>query len=248
LLLAFGLYKKYKLLVNKIKADQNLKSNFEKKLSQVRMNMLRAQMNPHFIYNSLNSINSFILKSDRANASGYLTKFSRLMRLILDNSRSEFVTLENELKALDLYIQLEALRFNEAFSYSIKHETNTATQQILIPPMLLQPFVENAIWHGLLYRTEPNGMLQINVVEAGQRLYITISDNGVGRKAAAAHKSKSALQNKSFGMKITEERIATVNEAYGTNAQITIVDDYDTQGVATGTTIKLELDCMYSTE
>ncbi|MES2647751.1 MAG: histidine kinase [Bacteroidota bacterium] len=248
LLSVAGLYIIYRVRIKQIREKEQLTTDFEKKISQVHMNLLRAQMNPHFIYNSLNSINSFILKSDRANASNYLTKFSRLMRLILDNSRNEWVTLENDLKALDLYIQLEALRFNQAFSYTIKNESITPSDGLLLPPMLLQPFVENAIWHGLLYRTEPGGQLQISVTERNKRLYISIDDNGIGRKAAATKKAKSALQQKSYGIKITEERIATVNQVFKTNVKVTFTDKFTPEGVAIGTTVLLEMDCLYLNE
>src|SRR4029079_9663520 len=122
------------------------------------------------------------------------------------------------------YIQLEALRFNQTFSYEIINQTITPSDQLLLPPMLLQPFVENAIWHGLLYRREPGGKLQINITEKNKRLYISIDDNGIGRKAAATKKAKSALQQKSYGIKITEERIATVNQVFKTNVQVNFID------------------------
>ncbi|MBC7873925.1 MAG: histidine kinase, partial [Ferruginibacter sp.] len=141
--------------IKKVRREEELKRDFEAKLAQVQMNLLRTQMSPHFLFNSLNSINSFILKNDRLNASGYLTKFSRLMRLILDNSRNEWVTLESELKAIELYIQLEALRFNHAFEYAIQIAPGLDSEDMLLPPMLIQPYIENAIWHGLMYNKKP---------------------------------------------------------------------------------------------
>src|SRR6188508_2969786 len=125
----------------------------------MEMQALRAQMNPHFMFNSLNSINNFILKNDPDNASDYLTKFSRLMRLILDNSRSEWVLLENELKALQLYIELEAVRFDNAFKYSMEVTKDVDPETMMVPPLIIQPYVENAIWHGLLHRKEPGGRI-----------------------------------------------------------------------------------------
>ena len=200
------------------------------------MSSLRAQMNPHFMFNSLNSINNFILKNDADNASGYLTKFSRLMRLILDNSRSEWVLLENELKALQLYIELEALRFDNAFSYSLEVTQDVDTQTVKVPPLIIQPYVENAIWHGLMHRKEPDGRIDIKLWKNNGVLYIEIEDNGVGRDEAKRLKSKTAVKQKSHGMKITEQRIEVVNKIYNVDAGITITDLNDKAG-NTGTSV-----------
>ena len=227
--------------IRKIKKDEALKRDFENQLAQVRMNLLRTQMNPHFLFNSLNSINSFILKNDRQNASGYLTKFSRLMRLILDNSRNEWVTLESEMKAIELYVQLESLRFNHAFTYTIYVSEKMDAGNIILPPMLIQPYIENAIWHGLMYRKEPGGMLTIEVNELDEVIEVIVRDNGVGRTASEAMKSKSALQQKSYGMKITSERMRIVNVAYQINAHAAINDRLDVVGDVAGTEVVLTL-------
>jgi ligand-binding sensor domain-containing protein len=207
-----------------IRRQEQIKSNYEKKIAETEMQALRAQMNPHFMFNSLNSINNFILKNDPDNASGYLTKFSRLMRLILDNSRSEWVLLENELKALELYIELEAVRFDNAFTYSIEVTQNISVETVMVPPLLIQPYVENAIWHGLLHRNEPGGKLDIRLWKNNETLYIEIEDNGVGRDEAKRLKSKTATKQKSHGMKITAERMDIVNKVYNVDAGVTITD------------------------
>ncbi len=227
--------------IEKVKKEEALKRDFENQLAKVRMNLLRTQMNPHFLFNSLNSINSFILKNDRQNASGYLTKFSRLMRLILDNSRNEWVTLESELKAIELYVQLESLRFNYAFTYAIQISEDMDAGNIILPPMLIQPYVENAIWHGLMYRKEPGGMLTVDIKEMDDLIEVLIKDNGVGRVASEALKSKSALQQKSYGMKITSERMRVVNVVYQINAQAAINDRVDADGQVAGTEVVLTL-------
>ena len=226
----------------KVRREEAVKREFESKIAQVRMNLLRTQMNPHFLFNSLNSINSFILKNDRQNASGYLTKFSRLMRLILDNSRNEWVTLDSELKSIELYVQLEALRFNHSFQHQIDTGPGIDAENILLPPMLIQPYIENAIWHGLMYRKEAGGLLTINITDNGGILEVLIKDNGVGREAATALKSKSALQQKSYGMKITAERMNSVNETYHINAKFTVTDLFDGDGNGAGTEVLLTLD------
>lgn len=242
LVLAAGIvYGIFYARLQKMRKQDALNTAFEQKMAKVQMNLLRAQMNPHFIYNSLNSINSFILKNDRQNASGYLTKFSRLMRLILENSRSEWVTLENELKAIELYIQLEALRFNYQFSYSIEVDEALNPDGIVLPPMLLQPYIENAIWHGLMYREQPGGHLEIKVSEIQNKLSILIQDNGIGRKAAEEMKSKTANGQRSFGLKITDERLQMVNQNYNVHAYASIIDKYDNNGMGIGTEVTLTL-------
>lgn len=215
--------------------------DFERQIARVKMNMLRAQMNPHFIFNSLNSINNFILKNDPQNASGYLTKFSRLMRLILDNSRSEWVTLENELNALDLYIQLEAIRFDNVFKYSLLLDEEIDPAQVIIPPLIIQPYIENAIWHGLLYRQEPGGVLLLEIKRVGDQLRIKVEDNGVGRQASTAMRSKSALKRKSHGMKITGERLEIVNMTYDANTSVSVEDLYDDNKQGAGTRVLITL-------
>jgi LytS/YehU family sensor histidine kinase len=203
-------------------------------------------MNPHFMFNSLNSINNFILKNDPDNASGYLTKFSRLMRLILDNSRSEWVLLESELKALELYIELEVVRFDNVFEYELIVDPEVDITTTYIPPMIIQPYVENAIWHGLLHRTEKGGKLCVRLWREMDELHVIIEDNGVGREEAKRLKSKSATKHKSHGMKITAERIDIVNRIYNVNAKVQIDDLEGQNGQIKGTKVLLSLqDKMY---
>jgi len=229
------------MVIAKIKEREKLKQGYERKIAKVEMSSLRAQMNPHFMFNSLNSINNFILKNDPDNASGYLTKFSRLMRLILDNSRSEWVLLENELKALELYIELEVLRFDHAFDYSIEITSGIDTSLIRVPPMIIQPYVENAIWHGLLHRKEPGGKLDVRVWKDNNILNIEVEDNGIGRDEAKKRKSKTAIKQKSHGMQITAQRLDIVNKLYNVNAAVTIQDAVDANGCTEGTVVLLSI-------
>jgi ligand-binding sensor domain-containing protein/uncharacterized protein with PQ loop repeat len=245
-LIGLVLFIVYSIRINKIKRNETLKRDFENQLAQVRMNLLRTQMNPHFLFNSLNSINSFILKNDRQNASGYLTKFSRLMRIILDNSRNEWVTLERELKAIELYVQLESLRFNHSFEYKMTLPEALDAENLVLPPMLIQPYIENAIWHGLMYRKEPGGQLTVSVKELDQTIEVRITDNGVGRAAAEAMKSKSALQQKSYGMKITAERMRIVNMAYQIDAHAEVIDLWDSAAQPAGTEVVLSLKRIFN--
>jgi ligand-binding sensor domain-containing protein len=227
--------------IDRIRQKEATNRAYEKKIAEVEMHALRAQMNPHFMFNSLNSINNFILKNDPDNASGYLTKFSRLMRLILDNSRSEWIVLENELKALELYIQLEVVRFDDVFEYELIVDPGVDVTTTFVPPMIIQPYVENAIWHGLLHRHSPGGKLVIRIWRTGDILHINVEDNGVGRQEATRLKSKSATKHKSHGLKITAERIDIVNRIYNVDAKVDIDDLTGQNGTAGGTRVSLTL-------
>jgi sensor histidine kinase YesM len=218
-----------------------LKLGFEQKFAEMEMSALRAQMNPHFIFNCLNSIKLYTTDNEAAKASAYLTKFSRLIRLVLENSRSERVTLKNELEALELYLEMEVMRFKEKLRFTLDVAPEIDTDIIDIPPMLLQPYVENAIWHGLMHKKE-GGRVHIKVVQPhADRLLVTITDDGIGRKKAAALKSKSAMASKSFGMKVTDERIALINQIYQTKTQVQVHDLADAEGGAAGTEVVLEI-------
>ena len=214
---------------------------FVLKLSQTEMAALRALMNPHFIFNCLNSIQYFTAQNDADKATDYLAKFSRLIRLVLENSKSDKVTLANELETLRLYIEMEAMRFPDKLHYQIQLADGIDAESIQIPPLLLQPFVENAIWHGLMHKDE-GGLVQVAVAQPTEdRLHIEITDDGVGRQKAAEYKSKSATKNKSFGMKLTAERIQLINQLYNTQTQIRVDDLVDERGLAIGTRVTVEI-------
>ncbi len=209
----------------------------KQKQAEIEMKALRAQMNPHFIFNSLNSINKYILKSDHLTASRYLTRFAKLIRLILDNSDSKEVALSDELEALSLYIEMESMRFTNKFSYSITVDENVSADTLQVPPLIIQPYVENAIWHGLLH-LPADGKLMVTVKKTNENmLQCTIEDNGVGRHKAMELKSKSANSNKSLGMKLTEERLHMLNQNTSLNASIEIIDLLDNNGLGIGTKV-----------
>lgn len=244
LLVLFLLWSRQK---NKVKTDKLLKQameqDFEKKLAESEMQALRAQMNPHFLFNCLNSINSFIIKNKQEQASEYLAKFSKLIRCVLNNSKSSKVTLANELEALELYIEMEALRFSNKFEYKIKVDSEVEKDYIEIPPLIIQPYVENSIWHGLMHKKEGIGILLIEIKKENDILICTVEDNGIGRDAALKLKSKSAIKRKSFGMNITEERLKYINHKYKAHTNIEVIDLKDTlqKGIGTRVKIKIEL-------
>ncbi|MEP6728062.1 MAG: histidine kinase [Bacteroidota bacterium] len=223
---------------------EKTKASLQQKATELEMQALRAQMNPHFIFNSLNAINRFILENDKSRASAYLTKFSRLVRLILQNSQAPFITLESELESLRLYLELEALRFDHHFTYTINVEKNLDISAIKVPPLIIQPYAENAIWHGLMHKEE-KGTLIIELCLQNKLLCCRITDNGIGRKKAAALKSKSAASHKSMGMQITASRISIMGRQYQQNAQINIADLELADGTACGTEVLLQIPVHY---
>lgn len=188
------------------------KAVFEKQAITNEIRALRSQMNPHFIFNSLNAIKGYNLNHDTERTDLYLTKFSRLMRQVLENSAVEKITLESELNTLDLYLEMEKLRAGEKLDYEILVSDDIDPIFVEIPPLLIQPYVENAIWHGLLHK-EGGGKVTIDVRQSNEKsIQITITDNGIGRKAAATYGKTTKRQ--SLGTKITEERIKNVVNAH----------------------------------
>jgi len=220
-------------------------AELQQQKTELEMQALRAQMNPHFIFNSLNSINRFILQNNKTQASEYLTKFSKLVRMILQNSQASLITLENELESLELYLELEALRFEYRFGYKISIPKDMDADVLKVPPLIIQPFAENAIWHGLMHKEE-KGQLDIEVSQASDLLFFRIADNGIGRKAAAELRSKSATRHKSVGLKITADRIAMVNSSNGSGSVVTINDLVNSDGNAAGTEVIIKIPVLYS--
>jgi LytS/YehU family sensor histidine kinase len=233
--------------LEEIKNKQAIKKNSEELqhtldlLKGAQLEALRSQMNPHFIFNCLNSIKLYTTQNDTVAASNYLTKFSKLIRMALENSRNETITLAAELEALELYIEMEAMRFKEKLQYTIDVSSNVDSEFIEISPLLLQPYVENAIWHGLMHKEE-GGYIHINVGLVPQKhiLIITIKDNGIGREKSAKLKSKTAMAQKSFGTKVTGERLDLINQIYKTGASVLTEDVMENDEVA-GTLVTIKI-------
>ncbi|NJM78769.1 MAG: histidine kinase [Flavobacterium sp.] len=233
------IYSFYKFKINQIKKEEHLKTEFAKQLATVEMKALRAQMNPHFIFNSLNSIQKYILKNESFLASQYLTKFSRLIRLILDYSNQNTISLANEIQLLELYVEMEAVRFDNQFEYEFNIDKNLNLEKIEIPTMFIQPYIENAIWHGLLHKNSI-GKLTISFDKIDKNsTKITVEDNGIGRKKAMELKSKQALKNKSHGLKITQDRIDLLNQSQNLKTTSTIIDLKDYNQYPIGTKVEL---------
>lgn len=185
----------------------------KKKNLQVQLQSLRREMNPHFVFNSLNSVNQFIALNDEIAANNYLTKYATLMRNVMNASNKDFVTLQEEKEALQHYISLEHLRFENQFEYQLIIDDSLDTNQTNVPNMLLQPFIENAIWHGLRYKKE-KGLLIVSIKKNENRVEVHIQDNGIGIEASKAIKTKHQQTYKSRGIKNTIERIETLNKLY----------------------------------
>ena len=220
--------------------QEKVKGELKKKIKDNENKMLRSQMNPHFLFNSLNSINSFIIQNKAEEAEKYLTAFSKLMRNILDNSRKETISLKQELETVKLYLDLEAVRMENKFDYRISVSKDMDIEYVQIPPLILQPFLENAIWHGINYKQD-EGFINIDVETLDTKsnddvLIIKIKDDGVGRKAAAKRKNKE-YAHKSYGIDITKERL----ELQGTYNSIEITDLYDDLNEPSGTLVTLKI-------
>jgi tetratricopeptide (TPR) repeat protein/two-component sensor histidine kinase len=192
-------------------------------ITDTELKVMRLQMNPHFIFNSLNSIGDYIAKNNPKEADDYLSKFAKVMRMTLENSERQAIPLSDDLKALELYMQLEAKRLNNKFTYEIKVTGDIDKDNTLVPPMIFQPFVENSIWHGIA-KKEGQGHIVIDISKEGEMLNCRIDDDGVGRKQAEFLKVQQEDKKQSLGMRITKARIDILNKLKGSNATVQLVD------------------------
>ena len=218
LLLLFAAYTQYKSVKQQRFANNAL-----------ALKSLRTQMNPHFIFNALNSVNSFIAMSDERAANKYLSEFSQLMRNVLENSDEDFIPLSKEIELLELYVKLEHFRFKDKFDHEITVDENLKISEFVIPPMLLQPYVENAVWHGLRYKEE-KGHLSIDFKQTDtETVTITITDDGIGRKKSKALKTENQKKQKSKGMGNIQRRISILNEMYKDKVDVAVQNVFDNE-------------------
>ncbi|MWW26173.1 histidine kinase [Algibacter lectus] len=203
---------------------------------------LRSQMNPHFIFNALNSVNSFIASNDERTANKYLTDFSLLMRAVLENSEQDFIPLEKEIKLLELYTKLEHFRFKDKFDYTIKVDKNINVNDFVIPPMLLQPYIENAVWHGLRYK-KTKGNLEIAINQSNpNEITISIIDDGIGRAQSKALKTEHQQKQNSKGMGNIKKRVSILNEMYKDKVDVSISDFQEEVDTGTKVIVTLKKD------
>ena len=190
---------------------------------------LRGQMNPHFIFNALNSVNHFIAQQDERTANKFLSEFSQLMRLVLETSQEDFIPLEREQEILSLYLKLEHYRFRDKFNYEIKMEDHLFSEAIEVPPMLIQPYIENAVWHGLRYKEE-KGNLLLRFRKEAENLVVEITDDGIGRAKSSELKTENQKKHNSTGLKNIQERLTIINKVYKASYRVTIEDLENTSG------------------
>lgn len=229
------------LILNRFRRIRK-KHQIEKQLFDLERQSLRLQMNPHFIFNTLNSIQNFVLNNNQDNSVRYLSKFSRLMRLMLQNSQETLVSLSQEIELLTYYLDLEKLRFNNKFNYTIEMDKKIDADFCGIPPTLMQPYIENAILHGVQHRTDTLGLIQLKFYLYQQNILVCeIIDNGLGRKFTTELKQKTGLTHNSKGMLITKERLALLNRDMEGQLNVEVIDLFDDKNLPSGTKIRLHI-------
>lgn len=229
----------FRLRLMQIKRKQQMEFEQLVEVSKAELKALRAQMNPHFVFNSLNSIQHYILNSKGDEAAKYLNKFAKLIRIILNNSEKPTVTINEEIEALELYLELERMRFENKFEYSFEVDKSIDGDYDEIPPMLIQPYLENAILHGINPK-EGNGHISISIKVVNQFIKISIRDDGIGREKSRAIQSlQPAARHKSLGMKITKDRVRILNNLSQSNLNVNIIDLYNDKKESIGTQVDL---------
>ncbi len=245
-------------LISKLQENENLKEEvnqqlqgkvdalnkqiqFKQEIEDLRIQALRSQMNPHFIFNSLNSIKLYIINNEKENAVYYLNKFAKLIRKILEASVNTEISLTEELETSQLYMNIENIRFNNDILFNIDIDDSVNTEQIKVPSLILQPFLENALWHGLSSK-EGNKKIDLKVrPRDDDYMTISITDNGIGRDASAVLNAQKIAKGKSFGVNITKQRLADFSKSYSKNVNIAINDLVDDEGKPLGTNVVIDI-------
>jgi ligand-binding sensor domain-containing protein len=241
LLVIFFLIRK---IVKRIKLKEEDKTRTNKMIAEYQLTALQAQMNPHFIFNAINSIQGYILKKNEQQAYDYLAKFSKLIRMVLNNSQENLLSLKQELEMLQLYVELEQLRFDNIFEFELQVDNNVNEYEIQLPSMLIQPYVENAIWHGLMnLEKNKKGKLLVHITTYNTILKITIEDNGIGRKLAKTYSKQSG--HTSVGMNLTEQRLTMINKLQNfESAKVNVIDLCDENKEPVGTRVEIYINAI----
>jgi sensor histidine kinase YesM len=216
-----------------------LKAEYDKQVTSLQLKSLRDQMNPHFLFNCMNTIEAYIMENRKEEATEFLQKFSKLIRITLENSQYDTIPISKEIQTLELYIQLEEIRANYRFSYKLEIDEALNSDNFTIPPLLIQPFVENAILHGLRHKVEGKGLLMVTFHIRNGQLVCIVEDNGIGRQKAAELQSNRPGKRESLGMKFTSERMARLSEISSSLYQVLITDLYNE--TEPGTKVELTL-------
>ncbi|HYF02602.1 MAG TPA: tetratricopeptide repeat protein, partial [Patescibacteria group bacterium] len=221
-----------------------LRQELERKLMDTEHKAIRSQINPHFLANALNSIQYFLTHNDKQSAYRYLSRFAKLIRMTLEHVRQPLIPLETEFAIITLYLEMEQLRFGQKVNFSIIHDPLMELKSIFVPPMILQPYVENALRHGILYLNHRQGYINIEAQFTNEDfILLVIEDNGIGRHESMQRKmnSRTKENHTSFGMSLNEERIALLKESTGKEMNIKIIDHKDENGNGAGTRIEVYL-------
>ena len=233
----------FKIRLDVIRAKDQKKAVLQNRIAAIELNALRAQMNPHFVFNSINSVQYFITNNDPDSSQKYLSKFAKLIRYVVDNSKLTSIPIKNEIEALTLYLDLEALRFGTRFEYEIRVHENVDTQYTQIPSMLIQPYVENSIWHGIMHKNG-NGKITVSLEMKNEVLHCIVEDNGIGRQKSRELKNPDH-RHESVGMSNTKERLDIINHVTNSNMSVRITDLHDEKGEARGTCVEIQIPSSY---
>lgn len=244
------IYTYYRYRIAQIRKEETFKrkeaeflqkeAEYKQLVAETETAVLRLQMNPHFIFNSMNSINSYILKKDVNTASDYLNRFARLMRMILKFAAKPLIAVSDEIELLELYLETEAMRFEKKFSYDFELKNDLDPDEFMIPTMILQPFVENAIWHGISGMQNGEGLIKICFWQENESLFASVADNGIGR-AASREISQKAKTHESKALSITEHRLQLLEKKNGMEASFEVHDLLDPDQNPAGTKIVLQV-------
>jgi LytS/YehU family sensor histidine kinase len=238
LLVLAGIFYFIRNRLNAIRKKESEKTRSVRQLAELELQSLRSQLNPHFMFNSLNAIQELILVEENDKAHTYLARFSKLLRMLLENTEKPFVALNKELDFLELYLSLENLRVPD-LRFSISVDPAVDSSATFIPNMVLQPYIENALWHGLAHK-KGDRKLDISIYRQDGAMIYTITDNGVGRKKAAEMKSLYRKEHKSKGMELLTKRFKLLSEEFGSDIEITI-SDLEQRGEVAGTQVQLRI-------
>ncbi|MEO7461090.1 MAG: histidine kinase [Ferruginibacter sp.] len=226
--------------VQGVRREEQLKTQYQLQMIELEAKALRAQMNPHFIFNCLNSIKSLIQQHEEDKSVNYLTTFSKLIRTLFSNADKKEISLYDEIETCKLYLQLEAMRFDTGFSYSLHIDETIDFKSIEVPALIIQPFVENAIWHGIVPKGT-GGHVELSVIKNDNSVDIVIDDNGIGREASGRNKPISGLIHQSKGVNLTQSRLELHNLLRKRKAILQTLDKKDEQGLASGTKVIISI-------
>lgn len=228
--------------ISNLKKEKELiedKQLLSEELNESRQKALSSQLNPHFVFNSLNSIQNFILTKRKELSSDYLSTFSKLMRFVFENSKKLYVPLLDEIEALKLYLELEQVRHNNKFEYILEYDRGEINR-VSIPSLLVQPIIENAIWHGLLHKQEGSCLLTVSFIKETEYLRIEVNDNGVGRQSSKP-RPKFIKKQRSSGVELTKQRLNLLSQSTGLNTRFEIIDLFDQDEKPSGTTVIISI-------